>query len=143
MLFPSGMCSTAAALADIPQKVQRRQNRRHILERTASVCDKEHTEQTTILDLHQQHAGAANTTRDPTSHVRVRKLPSSNRKEPNESKKSPPDKPADYSKDWKKIAEIFDRLFFFLFLGAFVISTLVLFHPLTMPVRQSTHPTAT
>ena len=37
----------------------------------------------------------------------------------------------DFSKDWKKIAEVFDRLFFWLFLLAIFISTLILFHPLT------------
>ena len=37
----------------------------------------------------------------------------------------------DYSKDWKRVAEVFDRLFFWLFLLAILISTLVLFHPLT------------
>jgi hypothetical protein len=41
------------------------------------------------------------------------------------------DKPQDYGKDWKRIAEIFDRLFFWLFLVSMLISTLVLFHPLT------------
>ncbi len=42
-------------------------------------------------------------------------------------------KPADidYAKDWKKVAEVFDRLFFWLFLFAILISTLVLFHPLS------------
>ena len=47
------------------------------------------------------------------------------------------DKPVDFAKDWKRIAEICDRLFFYLFLLAFVITTLVLFHPLTIPVRHS------
>ena len=37
----------------------------------------------------------------------------------------------DYSKDWQQVAEVCDRLFFWLFLLAIVISTLVLFHPLT------------
>ena len=35
-----------------------------------------------------------------------------------------------YSKDWIRIAEVFDRLFFWMFLLAIVISTLVLFHPI-------------
>ena len=43
----------------------------------------------------------------------------------------------DFAKDWKRIAEICDRLFFYLFLFAFVITTLILFHPLTIPVRTS------
>lgn len=37
---------------------------------------------------------------------------------------------ADYSKDWKRVAEIFDRFFFWLFLFAVILSTVVLFHPL-------------
>ena len=36
----------------------------------------------------------------------------------------------DFAKEWKKVAEVFDRLFFWLFLLAIMISTLVLFHPL-------------
>lgn len=41
----------------------------------------------------------------------------------------------DNAKDWKKVAEIFDRLFFWLFLFAIVITTLILFHPLTKEDR--------
>ena len=37
----------------------------------------------------------------------------------------------DFAKDWRRVAEVFDRLFFWLFLLAILISTLVLFHPLT------------
>lgn len=37
---------------------------------------------------------------------------------------------ADYAKDWKRVAEIFDRFFFWLFLLAVILSTVVLFHPL-------------
>ncbi len=42
----------------------------------------------------------------------------------------------DYSKDWRRMAEVFDRLFFWLFLLAILISTLVLFHPLTSHYLQ-------
>lgn len=42
-----------------------------------------------------------------------------------------PPTPNDYSKDWKQMAEVFDRLFFWVFFLAISISTLVLFHPLT------------
>ena len=38
--------------------------------------------------------------------------------------------PVDYSKDWRVLADIVDRLFFWCFLTAIVITTLVLFHPL-------------
>ena len=41
------------------------------------------------------------------------------------------DKSDDYSKEWTRMAEIFDRLFFWLFLLAILVTTLVLFHPLT------------
>ena len=41
------------------------------------------------------------------------------------------DDKVDYGKEWRKVAEVFDRLFFWLFLMAILISTLVLFHPLT------------
>ncbi len=49
-------------------------------------------------------------------------------------KDSKEDKAPDYSKDWSRMAEVFDRLFFWLFLLAIVITTLVLFHPLTRSV---------
>ncbi|KAK2175745.1 hypothetical protein NP493_711g03120 [Ridgeia piscesae] len=39
--------------------------------------------------------------------------------------------PGDYTREWQNIAEVFDRLFFWLFLIATVVTTLVLFHPLT------------
>ena len=41
------------------------------------------------------------------------------------------DKTELYAKEWRRVAEVFDRLFFWLFLLAILISTLVLFHPLT------------
>ncbi len=37
----------------------------------------------------------------------------------------------DWARDWRRVAEVFDRLFFWLFLLAILISTLVLFHPLS------------
>lgn len=52
------------------------------------------------------------------------------RKSLSESKQKE-DAPKDYAKDWKKMAEVFDRLFFWTFLIAIVICTSVLFHPLT------------
>ena len=44
--------------------------------------------------------------------------------------------PKDNAKDWKQVAEIFDRLFFWLFLVSMLISTLVLFHPLTKTLMK-------
>lgn len=38
--------------------------------------------------------------------------------------------PADWAKDWRRIAEIVDRLFFWIFLFGVVATTLLLFHPL-------------
>ena len=37
----------------------------------------------------------------------------------------------DYSKDWHKLAEIVDRIFFWTFLMAIVAISILLFHPLT------------
>ena len=37
----------------------------------------------------------------------------------------------DFSREWQRIAEVFDRLFFWFFLLATIVTTLVLFHPLT------------
>ena len=45
-------------------------------------------------------------------------------------KKAPEGKP-DYSKDWIHVAAVFDRLFFWLCLIFIVVTTLLLFHPLT------------
>ena len=37
----------------------------------------------------------------------------------------------EWQRDWRHLAEVVDRLFFWLFLSAIVITTLLLFHPLT------------
>ena len=37
----------------------------------------------------------------------------------------------EWAKDWRHLAEVVDRMFFWLFLSAIVITTLLLFHPLT------------
>ena len=37
----------------------------------------------------------------------------------------------EWARDWRHLAEVVDRLFFWLFLSAIVITTLLLFHPLT------------
>ena len=42
----------------------------------------------------------------------------------------------DHTKDWKSFSEIFDRLFFYLFLLAIMITTLVLFQPMTRSYVQ-------
>ena len=44
-----------------------------------------------------------------------------------------------YAKDWTRVAEVFDRLFFWLFLLAILISTLILFHPLTDTYAKKPH----
>lgn len=53
-------------------------------------------------------------------------------REPIDQKKDDKSEPEpDYSKDWKKLADVVDRLFFWLFLLAIIVSTLLLFQPLT------------
>ena len=42
----------------------------------------------------------------------------------------------DHARDWRNMAEVFDRLFFWLFLFAILITTLILFHPLTSASSQ-------
>ncbi len=37
----------------------------------------------------------------------------------------------EWAKEWRRLAEVVDRLFFWIFLSAIVITTLLLFHPLT------------
>ena len=54
----------------------------------------------------------------------------------NSKPKQEDEKPEDHGKEWKRLAEIFDRLFFWLFLLAILISTLILFHPLTKSYMQ-------
>lgn len=49
---------------------------------------------------------------------------------PFENKKPEESKP-DYAKDWVHVAAVFDRLFFWLCLVFILITTLILFHPLT------------
>ena len=56
-----------------------------------------------------------------------------------EALKDPPAFP-DYSKDWKRVAEIVDRLFFWLFLLAITLSTLVLLHPLMSILTEGEKP---
>ena len=52
----------------------------------------------------------------------------------NEEFKDKPDpkrKEEEWAREWRHLAEVVDRLFFWLFLSAIVITTLLLFHPLT------------
>lgn len=44
------------------------------------------------------------------------------------------DDPPDYSKDWHKLAEVVDRLFFWTFLIAILAISILLFHPLTKEI---------
>ena len=53
--------------------------------------------------------------------------PTSPEKHPRRSEEVKPD----YARDWKRVAEVFDRLFFWICLLAILITTLLLFHPLT------------
>ena len=75
-------------------------------------------ERATILQLYSANGGTATTSLGQENH--------SDDDEEEEDQEG-----QDYAKDWKKVAEVFDRLFFWLFLMAILISTLVLFHPLT------------
>ena len=45
--------------------------------------------------------------------------------------RSPTASKSDHTKDWKRVAEVFDRFFFALNLVAIVATTLLLFHPIT------------
>ena len=141
------MCSTADALAGKvrtpfgtnPQK----QTFMGALRKTSGVSDKVSVEEQTAMFEMQQRNGEDIENRGNMDHstsqsrdMHLRKSRSS-RNETMYLPQQQPEKPEDYSKDWKKIAEIFDRLFFWLFLLAIVISTLILFHPLTKPIRIS------
>ncbi len=103
-----------------------------------SLMDKEDD----ILTLTSSLGGTPRSTPHVTPHNTPRHAPNygsnSNTSNPRfsnftYSQPTPPSKPKDpdYSKEWKTVAEVFDRLFFWLFLFAILISTLVLFHPLS------------
>ena len=47
------------------------------------------------------------------------------------SKDDPKKLEEEWGREWRRLAEVVDRLFFWLFLSAIVITTLLLFHPLT------------
>ena len=47
------------------------------------------------------------------------------------AKDDPKKQEEEWGREWRRLAEVVDRLFFWIFLSAIVITTLLLFHPLT------------
>lgn len=98
-------------------------------------------DETTVIELQQLDGNVSESQSSPsrTNQIDFQKQCSScssRRKSDEEEKKKEAERNA---KDWKNVAETMDRLFFWLFLCAIFISTLVLFHPLTDKyIRQTT-----
>ena len=128
-----GMCGTANEAV----REQRYHNEKSGFFRQSSIIiDSDGEERTAIFELRHRPT-QANTTGGPESainsnnaniHMNTHALLINSR--PPKLREGEPPK-EDYAKDWKKVAEVFDRLFFWLFLLAIFISTMVLFHPLT------------
>ena len=83
-------------------------------------------ERTAIIELQNRNVNGGTDSAKLSPQLSETNYPMLNRIQKDEDKKEP-----NYSKDWIKMAEVFDRLFFWSFLLAILISTLVLFHPLT------------
>ena len=93
---------------------------RHYRRASVRVCN-DGENKTTVLEIHSNLANGEASNSEPLTRGGDHSLDSSSHEE----------RCAAYAKDWKRVAEVFDRLFFWLFLLAILISTLVLFHPLT------------
>ena len=115
-----GMCSISAA--HLAEKRRMSQPRLKGLYRQPSgLGDGDGDERTAIIELHNRAANGTPETATNRPHEKGLTF----------GKPREEEKPVDHGKDWKRMAEVFDRLFFWLFLLAILISTLVLFHPLT------------
>ena len=135
------MCSTADALAGkVRTPFGQKQSFMNAFRKSSGVSDKVSVEEQSAMFEMQHRNGDDSDNRNTDISTTARDVHLRNKKSNSRDETyciQQTDKPEDYSKDWKKIAEIFDRLFFWLFLLAIVISTLILFHPLTKPVRIS------
>ena len=119
-----GMCSIAESMRK-EMRVERHRKRSTFSNRRAPApmpADPEGDERTAIIELQNRTPNSTPDIKDHRLHTNAYMCPLKPKQE------APP---VDYSKDWKKMAEVFDRLFFWLFLLAIFISTMVLFHPLT------------
>ncbi|ELU15277.1 hypothetical protein CAPTEDRAFT_152663 [Capitella teleta] len=128
-----------------------RMNNAFFRRRPSPLMEIDSEERSAIIELQHRNASPSNGgALPPHTHFDIPRAPNREGFTPDISVQSPmlsgysrlhrapesPSTPAeekieDYSKDWKRMAEVFDRLFFWLFLLAILISTLVLFHPLT------------
>lgn len=99
-------------------------------QRASSNVDGEGDERTAIIELHTRNAVGLKNDVERLSQTRENAFSDLNQVHQNDTD-SEENKPDDFSKDWKRVAEVMDRLFFWLFLLAILISTLVLFHPIT------------
>lgn len=119
-----GMCGTTDEIMTAKPKHSQRKFRH------SNIADANIDERTAIIELHNRPG--QNSANVGTNHHSLR-----GSRDPKYMQTAYRDQDIeaemqeDYAKDWKRLAEIFDRLFFWLFLMAILISTLVLFHPLT------------
>ena len=121
-----GMCSLSEAhFKEKRRKSQTRMNSLYRRPSGALEAAEAGDERTAIIELHSRAANGTPETAGAKSHG----APHENAFTFNKPREE--EKADDYGKDWKRMAEVFDRLFFWLFLFAILVSTLVLFHPLT------------
>ena len=123
-----GMCSMSQAYTKNRKKAQRNKNN---IYRPSSghLHEGDGEERTAIIELH-------NRTVNGTPEAKANPGPDIYNQYPMLNKPTDENVNEEYAKDWKRMAEVFDRLFFWLFLLAILISTLVLFHPLTNSYRS-------
>ena len=128
-----GMCGTANEALQEQKHLNRKST---FFRRSSIVVDTDGEERAAIFEL-QNRSTPANTNGGPESatnsnnanmHTNTHALILNSR--PSKHREEEPPK-EDFAKDWKRVAEVFDRLFFWLFLLAIFISTMILFHPLT------------
>ena len=142
---------------DKERKVPKTKNRRtggllgnHVTKRRTSVRLDEGDDTTAIIELHPignssnqspLHTTNGDTERTSLMHDKVYTDNESAQGSPRafhygtsfptNQKKDTKQLEQEWARDWRQVAEVFDRLFFWLFLLAILISTLVLFHPLS------------
>ena len=115
-----GMCHLSSAYLRESRARRSCQRANHLYQRTSAILAAQEADAEERAAIMEMQSRPLNGT--PESRVTANK---------NTEKKSDNAENEDFAKDWKLMAEVFDRLFFWLFLLAILISTLVLFHPLT------------
>lgn len=101
----------------------------HVYRRASVRIEQDGEERTAIIELHPTNIKTAS-----NNHLNITQDKDDPYPEPPSAEEN---HETDFGKDWRRVAEVLDRLFFWLFLLAILISTLVLFHPLSDAYLQS------